>query len=431
MSAARRAIAIVDGEHYPPVVRAALDELGDEVVAAVLVGGTEKLRDEVDGYGVPLEPSVEAAVERHAPDIVLDLSDEPVLSPPKRFALASRVLALGLPYEGPDFRFAPPPMTPVDVPTLAVIGTGKRVGKTAVTGHVARSLARTREVVVVAMGRGGPPEPEPVLVPPTVAGLLELSRGGRHAASDHLETAAVAGVVTVGCRRCGGGLAGAVAVSNVLEGVEVARAFAPDVVVLDGSGAALPPVAADRRVLVTSAGQPLDVAAGYLNAYRARISDLVVVTMAEAEAPHTALAKAIGAHVRAGTPIVRAVLRPRPLEDVAGMRIAFFCTAPTTEHERLAGHLEEVHDGRVTGVSGNLADRARLRDDLARTDADVFLVELKAAAIDVVAEEAHRRGARLVVAANDVVPIPGEPSLDVELERLAAEAIAAVPETVR
>jgi hypothetical protein len=36
-----------------------------------------------------------------------------------------------------------------------------------------------------------------------------------------------------------------------------------------------------------------------------------------------------------------------------------------------------------------------------------------------------------VVAANDVVPIPGEPSLDVELERLAAEAIAAVPETVR
>ena len=66
-----------------------------------------------------------------------------------------------------------------------------------------------------------------------------------------------------------------------------------------------------------------------------------------------------------------------------------------------------------------------LREELERTDADVFLVELKAAAVDVVVEEAHRRGAPVVVAANDVVPLPGEPSLDVELERLAAEAMLA------
>jgi cyclic 2,3-diphosphoglycerate synthetase len=190
----RRVVAIVDGEHYPPVVRAALEEIDDLVVAAVLVGGTEKLRGDVDGYGVPLEPTVEAAIDRHQPDLILDLSDEPVLGPPERFALASRVLALGLPYEGPDFRFDPPPAIGVDVPTLAVIGTGKRVGKTAVTGHVARRLASTRRTVVVAMGRGGPPEPEVVVARPTVETLLELSRNGRHAASDHLETAFVAGV---------------------------------------------------------------------------------------------------------------------------------------------------------------------------------------------------------------------------------------------
>jgi len=155
----RRVVAIVDGEHYPPVVRAALEEIDDLVVAAVLVGGTEKLRGDVDGYGVPLEPTVEAAIDRHQPDLILDLSDEPVLGPPERFALASRVLALGLPYEGPDFRFDPPPAIGVDVPTLAVIGTGKRVGKTAVTGHVARRLASTRRTVVVAMGREGRPSP--------------------------------------------------------------------------------------------------------------------------------------------------------------------------------------------------------------------------------------------------------------------------------
>ncbi len=38
---------------------------------------------------------------------------------------------------------------------------------------------------------------------------------------------------------------------------------------------------------------------------------------------------------------------------------------------------------------------------------------------------------KVVVAANDVVPLPGEPSLDAELERLAAEASMSVAEVVR
>ena len=56
-----------------------------------------------------------------------------------------------------------------------------------------------------------------------VADLLARSRAGRHAASDHLETAAVTGLRTVGCRRCGGGLAGAVGISNVVAGVRLAE----------------------------------------------------------------------------------------------------------------------------------------------------------------------------------------------------------------
>jgi cyclic 2,3-diphosphoglycerate synthetase len=284
--------------------------------------------------------------------------------------------------------------------------------------------------VVVAMGRGGPLEPETVLAPPTVESLLDLSRAGRHAASDHLETAIAAGVPTVGCRRCGGGLAGAVAISNVLQGVSLAATLRPDLVVLDGSGAALPPVDAGRRLLVASAAQPVDVAAGYLNAYRARIADVVLVTMAEAGAPHAELASALRGLLRPGAPVIRAVLRPRPLGPVAGESVAFFCTAPDSAHATLAAHLEERHGARVTYVSGSLSDRARLREELDRVRADVFVVELKAAAVDVVVEEAERRGARVVIAANDVVPLPGEQDLDAELDRLAAEAVAVVPEAV-
>ncbi|MGZ4320336.1 MAG: 2,3-diphosphoglycerate synthetase, partial [Gaiellaceae bacterium] len=193
-----RALALIDGEHYAPVVRDALAELPYEFVGALMLGGTEKLRGGED-YGVPLVSSIEEA----APDVVVDLSDEPVLSPAERLAWASRALAAGARYEGADFRFEPPVFHPFPLPSLTVMGTGKRVGKTAVTGHVARLLARDREVVVVSMGRGGPAEPVVAEVAPTVEDLLRLSRAGGHAASDYLETAALTGVVTIGCRRCG------------------------------------------------------------------------------------------------------------------------------------------------------------------------------------------------------------------------------------
>jgi cyclic 2,3-diphosphoglycerate synthase len=385
---------VIDGEHYAPVVRDALAELPYEFVAALLVGGTEKLRGG-EGYGVPLAGSLAEAVAAHGPEIVVDLSDEPVLGPRDRLHLASRVLAAGLPYVGADFRLDPPAFEPFELPSLAVIGTGKRVGKTAVACHLARLLAAEREVVVVSMGRGGPPEPELVEVPPTLESLLALSRAGRHAASDHLETAALTGLPTVGCRRCGGGLAGATFVSNVLEGARLAAARAPDVVVFDGSGAAIPPIAASGRILVAH-----DLDSG-LNPYRALISDLVLAMDGE-------VAEAAGA---LGIPALLFELRLRPTQPLAGRATAVFTTGPA-----LLDHL----DG-VVFSSRNLADRALLRRDLDTVDADVYVVELKAAAIDLVAETAAARGVDVVLADNEVVSA----GLDDALLELAALAVGA------
>ncbi len=406
-----RALAIVDGEHYAPVVRDALAELPYEFVAAVLVGGQEKLRGGEE-YGVPLVGDVESAIARHAPDVVVDLSDEPVLGPVARFALASRVLACGVPYVGADFRLDPPARGSFELPSIAVVGTGKRVGKTAVTGHLARLLAAERRVVVVAMGRGGPAEPEVVTVPPTVDALVELSRSGRHAASDHLETAALVGVATVGCRRCGGGLAGGVATSNVEAGARIAIHMEPDVVVFDGSGAAFPPIATGRVVVVVGGHQDPAIATGYLNTYRLLLADLVVVTMAVPSTEWAVVRQRVADTVRDGIPVVATTLRPRPLADVAGRSVAYFCVAPEPAHASLRHVLESTHGAHVVHVSGNLANRGMLREELADIDADVFLVELKAAAIDVVAEAALARGAEVVLATNDVIPLDGEPDLD-------------------
>ena len=65
-----------------------------------------------------------------------------------------------------------------------------------------------------------------------------------------------------------------------------------------------------------------------------------------------------------------------------------------------------------------------MRNDLASTDAQTYVIEIKAAAIDVVAEAALERGARVVFARNDVVSLPGELDLDSELRALAEAAVA-------
>ena len=206
-----KAVALIDGEHYAPVVRDALRALPYEWVGAILVGGTEKLR----GERITASRSSTISPERRSWSIS---PTSPCSARPSGCAGRRERSPQGLPYVGADFRFEPPSFEPFELPSIAVIGTGKRVGKTAVTTHLARLLARDRSVVVVAMGRGGPPEPEVVETPPSLEELVARSRSGLHAASDHLEIAALAGVPTIGCRRAGGGLAGAVFVSNVAAG---------------------------------------------------------------------------------------------------------------------------------------------------------------------------------------------------------------------
>jgi cyclic 2,3-diphosphoglycerate synthetase len=235
--------------------------------------------------------------------------------------------------------------------------------------------------------------------------------------------------VTIGCRRCGGGLAGAPGDSNVLAGAALAAEREPDLVVFDGSGASIPPVETSARVLVTSAAQPVEVAAGYLNAYRILVSDLVLLTGAEEGSGYEELAHAIG-QVK-DVPVVPVVLRPRPAGSILGRRVAYFSTAPAEAHETLARHLREEHGADVVLVAGNLAHRSALREDVARADAaEVFLVEIKAAAIDVVCEAAEAAGIEIVFADNEVVPLEGQPELDELLRELASGAVSSATEAV-
>jgi len=434
-----RALALIDGEHYPPVVADALHELSGsyQFLAAAFLGGTEKVGGDpvasgAEVYGLPVvggpDPvtALQAAIDRYHPDVVVDVSDEPVVGYPLRFRLISHALARNVAYEGSDFRFTPPRLERLStIPSVSVIGTAKRVGKTAISGYVARTLdsfagetagltapggSGGGGVVVVAMGRGGPAHPEFIDgggVPLESADLLAWSRMGRHAASDYVEDAVLSRVTTIGCRRCGGGLAGAPFVSNVAEGALLANTLGARLVVFEGSGASIPPVATDARLLVVGAHQPRDHIVGYLGTYRVLMSDVVVVTMAEPPMAEKAAVRALMDElheIRPDMPVIPVVFRPRPVSSVQGRRVACFSTAPPAQAPLLRRHLEEHHGCTLVAWSGNLSDRRALERDMRSPEvlaAEVFLTEIKAAAIDMVVEEAQRRAVPVVFTDNE------------------------------
>jgi cyclic 2,3-diphosphoglycerate synthase len=421
-----RVIALIDGEHYPPVVRFALEELArdHEVLGAAFLGGTEKIDTDAGfaAYGVPLvtAPSaaeaLETAIARFSPDAVIDLSDEPVLTSAGRFELASIALAHGVEYRGADFAFSPPcaqvfPVTPV----LEIIGTGKRVGKTAMSAAAARHFkARGIDVAVLAMGRGGPAEPELIRgdeVALTTADLLGLARQGVHASSDNYEDAVMSRVTTVGCRRCGGGMAGETFFSNVADGARLADTLGKQLLMVEGSGAAIPPVAADASVLVVGAGRGETYVRDYFGPYRLGRADLVIIATAEepvASAADVAALRAAIAELRAGLPVIATTFRPAPLEPVAGQRVFFASTAPSEVVDRLAVHLQAEHGCEVVAASAHLSNRAMLREEMAvAPDFDVLLTELKAAAIDVVAAAGEERGVPTVLCDNVPISVDG------------------------
>lgn len=453
MKSTRKMVCLVDGEHYLPVTKFALDTLDymehTEVVAVVFIGGTEKLReaseDEVikklerpvyfgdDPHKIPYDLIAEIA-QKHDADVVMDLSDEPIVDYSKRFKIASLVLERGISYEGPDFKFySLSDYRILKKPSLKIIGTGKRVGKTAVSAYAARVIHKNEyNPCVVAMGRGGPEKPEIVrgdLIEITPEYLMKQSEKGVHAASDHWEDALMSRILTIGCRRCGGGMVGDVFITNMKKGAELANEVDADFIIIEGSGAAIPPIETNKHIVIVGANQPIYNIEGFFGPFRIRLADLVVVTMCEEPMATKEKIKRIEKFIKNVNPkakIVLTVFRPKPLGDVKGKNVLFATTAPDTIKEVLVEHLEDIYECRVVGTTPHLSNRPLLQKDIEKyiEDADVMLTELKAAAVDVATKDALDSGLDVVYCDNVPEVIGGD------YERLSEGIIKVVDDAI-
>lgn len=445
----RNAVVLVDAEHHADAVRTALeqlDERGDHPVAVLYVGGSEKVDrpGEAPDLGYPAvwpsdpEGALAGLLREHSPDVVIDRTADPVVDDRRRQMFVAAVLGSNVVYEAPGTVYLPLDRPILAEPTsVAVIATGKRTGKTALSGAFTRHAARIgRKPCVVAMGRGGPAEP--LLIPPRteldVHTLSEIASTGTHAASDFYEDAVMTGAATIGCRRVGEGPTGAVGYSNVAEGMAALRELELDLAVLEGSGAAIPPAHADASMLIVPAtADPRDLHA--MLPLRFRLADLIVITMADprlvARDQLATVASSLGeitaalsrfAPDRAPARTITTMFRPTPLGDVEGRRVFVATTAPETAGRAIADDLSAA-GAEVTGMTHALSDRPRLREELDQAPAhDLLLTELKAAAVDVAAAAAAARGIETMFYDNRPVAIEPGADLDDAFEALIAAA---------
>ncbi len=432
----KKVLCLVDGEHYPPVTKWAIDNIskaGGVIKGLFFLGGTEKVKNALeelksDSLNYQIFKSekkkkidfelFESVLRRMNIEIVVDLSDEPVLDYSKRLRLASIAMKYNKSYLGSDFFFKPPERKNVlKKPSVSIIGTGKRIGKTAVGVTVARTLKMNNfDPIIVCMGRGGPEHPEFIDIKNdkvNVDTMLEVVRKGGHAASDYWEDAFLAQISTVGCRRCGGGFAGNPFVSNVLKGAELTNKLDYEFVIMEGSGSTLPPVKTNKNIVLVGAGQNIRKISGYMGQYRLMLGDLILVTMCEKPIASKEKIEKIYKNIKEINPdvdIALTVFRPEPHKNIENKNVFVATTAPKQIKNRIIDYLEKNYNCRIKGYSGYLSNREKLESDLDKNldKCDILLTEIKAASIDVAAKIAREKGVEISFMHNSMKIVGGD-----------------------
>jgi cyclic 2,3-diphosphoglycerate synthase len=434
----KKLVALIDGEHYPQINNDAINILKKNYPGffsgIIFLGGTEKLVvGNLDDFFKEkvfpikdLDIDFMKALDLFTPDLVYDLSDEPVVNYDKRMKIASFCMFKQSSYMGPDFLFEYEEKSiKINKPSMLIIGTGKRIGKTAVSSYVARQLSPADDVCVIAMGRGGPQHPQVIRgsqMDITPEFLLGLSRSGFHASSDYIEDALFSKITTVGCRRCGGGFSGKFFLSNIREGVCIAEKLNPEIVIVEGSGASVPPVKADHTICVIGADQSWESIVGYLGLYRILMSDLIFLTMCEEPLTDKSHIDSLESEIlkyKSNIKIVKSVFRPEPLGSIQGRKIFMALTAKSSIEDKIKEYIEKKYNCEIIRVSFNLSNRDKLKKELLDcNNYDTILTELKASSVDLVTEFAVANKKHITYMNNIPVILEGEDHLKNLLKEL-------------
>jgi hypothetical protein len=354
------AVVLCDAKFGAAPIQAAIDYLVVEkhyrVVGAAIVA--DGLPEEFS-LDVPfvVEAGAPAAVKRAAaefsPRAMVDLTESDL---EYRFVWANEALQLGLEVHGADFRLWPPALRGGAVPTVTFVGAGPAVGKTAAIVSFLEEAKAKRKTAAVVLDLGGPSYPEMVDGPgdaPAAGRLLSFHRDGRKVGGDHYLIATATGVPAVGCSFAGTGLTGVPLNSLLGDAFVFAAEAGGELVVVEGSGRAMPPTTGALCFLVNVRTEPGKLRA-FPFAYQLRRAAAVIATGFE-PSPDTRTVGNLEKAVKAaneqasfcyGRMVATAVGKPDFKEAVV------VTARPEGAREDLGSHWRKVLGGAVVDVMG-------------------------------------------------------------------------------
>ncbi|HUV87349.1 MAG TPA: hypothetical protein VMX79_09570 [bacterium] len=378
------AVVLCDVKFGAGPIQAAIDYLIVEkryrIVGAALIGKAVPDNFSLD---VPFVTEAEAAagVRRAAaefkPRAIVDVTEAALA---ERFAWANEALQLGLEVHGADFRLWPPVLKGGTVPTVTFVGAGAAVGKTAAIIYFLERVKAKYKTAAVVLDLGGPSYPEvvePGEAASAAARLLSYHRDGRGVGGDHYLLAAATGVPAVGCSFAGTGLTGVPLNSLLGDAFVYAAERGGELVVVEGSGGAMPPAAGAVCFLV-NIRTGLDVLRAFPFAFQLRRARVVVATGFTAKPPPRAFDE-LRAEVKAANG--RAAFCYGRLVAAAAAEVTFgnavvVTARPAGERRELSLHWQRKIDGSVLQVVGaeDFPPAAPLSKSLRNESANVGLL---------------------------------------------------------
>ncbi len=270
-------------------------------------------------------------------NIFYDLSDEPVISPDVRLSIISLAYNSKVDYYcGNLFVKGKNKNAKICKPVIKIIGNGKRVGKTTVSICLTNYLKeKGYKPLIVALGRGG--TPEPYILDPGKIDFIEYLKEGiqkkQHMASDYIEDAFFTGVPTISARRCGGGLLGEITDTNLDQCLDIAQNEKCDVIIVEGSGASIPAVDADKTLLVAGVAENnIDILSGYCTNNWVMEADSVMVNYEKKEL-YEKYHNSLSSKFKKTNPLVK--IHPFSLrvsvKNIKGQKVAIFTTKQISE----------------------------------------------------------------------------------------------------
>lgn len=354
------AVVLCDAKFGAAPIQAAIDYLVVEkryrvVGAAIVADGLP------NGFSLDVpfvvESGAAAAVKRAAaefsPRALVDITESDL---DHRFVWANEALQLGLEVHGADFRLLPPALRRSAAPTVTFVGAGPAVGKTAAIVSFLEELKGKRKMAAVVLDLGGPPYPEMVEGAgdvPAAGRLLSFHRDGRKVGGDHYLIATATGVPAVGCSFAGTGFTGVPLSSLLGDAFVFATEAGGELVVVEGSGRAMPPTTGALCFLVNVRTEPERLSA-FPFAYQLRRAAAVIATGFE-RAPNPKNLDDLQAAVKAtnerasfcyGHMVATAVGKPDFKEAVV------VTARPEDTREDLGSHWRRVLGGAVADVLG-------------------------------------------------------------------------------